>query len=414
MRSRWVRVRLLVVLGLVMSGLTVAAAAPSAAGSVVVQRWCASTAPPCVVSASRDGTLIGPDGDTTYTVTWPWWGDTGGASTPDDRFWQVVKNGGYDLGSGELGHVFEIDFDLGGLDPRAVWGWANPVGSGVQRHFDAGTGHWMLTLTLQPVRRISACNASTSPPVCPTEASAEQEVHAQLYGDISNGAWWSDTEAVRDQVNGLNSFTNVDYTYEQPDIAIDSTTGAATMTIPMANAHAFAGGEVFQGFQKVRLPNRMLREVYGIPNPETMTPDSLASTVTGGAGTIHTYQEAGDDAMHVDVLDVTFSLRRLKVRTGTIVPTRPGNVQVRRTATHRGRISFTAATPRGAKVTGYEARCVAADNHSGAGAAAFSAQPLVLTRLQAGMRYFCQVRANSKAGPGRWSATVTMPARPPA
>jgi hypothetical protein len=411
-QQSFVGARLLVVLAVVLSGLSVVTAAPSAAGSVAVQRWCATSAPPCVVSATRDGNLIGPAGDTTYAVTWPWWGDPGGASTPDDRFWQVVKNGGYDLGSSELGHVFAINFDLGSLNPRTVWGWANPVGSGVQRSFDAGTGHWMLTLTLRPVRRISACNASTLPPVCPIEATAGQEVHAQLYGDVSNGSWWSDTEADRDQVNGLNSFTNVDYTYQQPDISIDGTTGAATMTIPMANAHAFAGGEVFQGFQKVRLPNRMLRELYGIPNPETMTPDSLASSVTGGVGTIHTYQEAGDDAMHVDVTDVTFSLRRLKVRTGSIVPTRPGNVQAHRLAVHRGRLSFTAAQPRGAKVTGYEARCVAADNRSGGGAAAMSG-PLVLTGLQAGMRYFCQVRALSKAGPSRWSPEVTMPARPP-
>jgi Fibronectin type III domain len=388
--------------------------APSALAVDPPPRWCSSVAPPCVESAARDGVSFGPT-DATYDVTWPWYNDPGSASTPDDRFYQVVKNTGlgwgYDLGADEIGHVFTINFDLGALVPRVVWGWADPASNPVSRS-QSLDGHWHVTLRLTPVQRLSSCLQLPPDfvPTCPHTAAAGDKIEAQIYGDINDASWWGTTAAERDALMGLNSFTNVDYTFEQPDIAIDATTGAATMTIPMANAHEDAAHNTFLGFEKLRLPNRMLREVYGIPAPETMTPDSLASTVSGGVGTIHTWQEAGDDAMHVDVSDVTFSLRRLKVLRGTITPTRPTNVAGHRTADHRARISFAASTPRGARVAGYQVRCTPA---SGPAVSAVGAgSPVVVTGLVRGRAYSCIVRARSKAGPSRWSAAASVRRQP--
>ncbi|MDT4915882.1 MAG: hypothetical protein QOH89_582, partial [Pseudonocardiales bacterium] len=315
---------------------------------------------------------------------------------------------GYDLGTAEIGHVFTITLNLGSMVPRAVWGWADPAANAVTRS-PVGGGNWNLTLNLKPVHRLSSC--LLPPPdfilTCPHTAAPDNEVHAQIYGDVNDASWWGDTADMHDQLMGLNSFTNVDYTYEQPDITIDPVTGAATMTIPMANAHEDAAHNTFLGFQKIRLPNRMLRDVYGIPAPETMTPDSLASSVSGGVGTVHTYQEAGDDAMHVDVSDVTFSLHRLKVKRGTIVPTRPTNVRARRTADHRARIAFTGSSPRGARVSGYEVHCTT----SGGGVGVATTTPstvVVVPGLTKGAPYTCQVRARSKAGPSRWSDKVLV------
>jgi hypothetical protein len=151
-----------------------------------------------------------------------------------------------------------------------------------------------------------------------------------------------------------------------------------------------------------------LREVYGIPAPETMTPDSLASSVSGGVGTIHTYQEAGDDAMHVDVSNVSFSLHRLKVRRGTITPTRPSHIVGKRTTQHRARIGFLGSTPRGARVSGYRVRCIATGSRV---AASGRRSPVVVSGLTPGRAYTCRVQATSKAGPSRWSAAVQVRGR---
>jgi hypothetical protein len=387
----------------------IATAIPSASAADPPPRWCSAVAPPCVESAARDGVAFGPS-DTTYGVTWPWYNDPGSASTPDDRFYQVIKNTGagwsYDLGSSELGHVFTITFDLGSLVPRVVWGWADPADSAVVRS-QSVDGHWHLTLRLMPVRRLSSCIDLVTL-TCPYTAAPGDEIQAQVYGDVNDASWWGTDETQRDQLMGLDSFTNVDYTYEQPDISVDAS-GTATMTIPMANAHEDAAHNTFYGFQKIRLPNRLLREVYGIPAPETMTPDSLASAVSGGVGTIHTYQEAGADAMHVDVSGVTFSLHRLKVRRGTITPTRPTHVVGKRTTDRRARIAFAGSTPRGARVTGYVAHCTAP--HSAATASS-SRSPVIVTGLAPGTAYTCYVRATSKAGPSRASVGVHVAGRP--
>lgn len=364
---------------------------------------------PCVASAARDGVPF-TSGDPIYRVNWPWYGNIGGVDTPDDHFFQVMKNNGggfgYDLGSAEIGHVYTITLYFAGeMVPRVVWAWADPTTNPVVR--TRQVDGWYVTLTLKPVRHLASC-IDLGTLTCPHTAAPGDD-HVVLYGDVNDASWWGDTEADHDQLMGLNSFTNVDSTYEQPDIQIDPVSGAATMTIRMGNAHEDAAHNPFLGFQKIRLPNQMLRDVYGIPAPETMTPDSLASAVSGGVGTIHTYQEAGDDAMHVDVSDVTFSIHRLKVLRGTITPTRPTNVVGTRTGVHRARLAFGASSPRGARVTGYGTRCTASGSKVVASA---SHSPIVVTGLKKGIAYTCAVRAKSKAGPSRWSAGVHVARRP--
>jgi Fibronectin type III domain len=405
--------RLLTALVCQITGFIAVAAVTSPAalaGPDPTVRWCSVVSAPCVVSAAHDGTPF-TSSDTTYRVNWPWYGQVGGVDTPDDHFFQVMKDSGtgfgIDLGSDEIGHVFTITLDFGSMVPRVVWGWADPASNPVVRAQQLD-GSWQVTLRLMPVRRLQSC-IDLGTLTCPFTAAPDDEIQAQLYGDVNDASWWGTTEADRDQLMGLNSFTNVDVTDEQPDIQIDPTTGTASMTIRMANAHEDAGHNAFLGFQKIRLPNRMLRDVYGIPAPETMTPDSLASAVSGGVGTIHTYQEAGDDAMHVDVSNVTFSIHRLKVRRGTITPTRPKNVTGTRTGEHRARLAFDASSPRGARVTGYAVHCATSGSTADASG---KSSPIVVTGLKKGTAYTCYVRAKSKAGSSRRSAGAQIARRP--
>lgn len=399
--------RILAALSLIAAAVPAASVpAAQAAPGDPESRWCSAVAPPCVEHAYRDGVEFF-SGDPTYDVTFPWWGTA--SSTPHERFFQVQKSTGsgwsYDLGAAERGHRFKIVWNLGGMEPRVVWGWANSLG--VARAIPV-TGPNRLTVVLEPVRRVQ-CPAG----VCSDPPAADNVIEAQIYGWISDASFWGSTEAEHDQLTGLNSFTNTDYTTVQPDIVVDPVTGSATMTIRMNNVHAYPDGTIFRGFQKLRLPNRMLREVYGIPDPATMTPGSLSSSVSGGVGTISTWQEAGDDAMHVDVSGVTFSARRLTVRRGTIVPTRPTNVRAVRVTAHRGRLAFTLSRPRGARVTGYRARCVIVGGSSVVLAEKSEpTSPVVVRGLRARTAYDCRVRATSRAGLGPWSAVVRMRARP--
>jgi hypothetical protein len=115
----------------------------------------------------------------------------------------------------------------------------------------------------------------------------------------------------------------------------------------MRNAHEYADGTDFLGRGTMRIPNRMLRNVYGIPDPDTMTPGSITGTITGGSGSVSTSQEFGADAMHVDFTGVTFSRHPLRVKAGVIISTRPTSLHAVRTRPHAGRVSFDWSHPRG-------------------------------------------------------------------
>jgi hypothetical protein len=164
---------------------------------------------------------------------------------------------------------------------------------------------------------------------------------------------------------------------------------------------------VFHGFQHLRLPNAMMRDVYGIPDPDTMTSTSLVTTITGGTSTITIRPEAGHDAMLIDLPDVTFSTRKVTVKVGHINPTAPTHLKTWRISGAKGRIYFVKSYPRGARVTGYSARCA---NGSTLKTATGTSAGITFTNLGAGKPYACRVRSSSKAGYSAWSAIVRFAA----
>lgn len=169
------------------------------------------------------------------------------------------------------------------------------------------------------------------------------------------------------------------------------------------------GSTVFHGFEHIRIPNAFLRVVYGIDYPSTLTTVGLVPTGAGPDAVVSVHQEAGDDAMLVDITNMTFSAHLVKVKRGTITPTRAQNIHAVRTTIHGGKLKFGPAEPRGSHITGYRGRCISGSSVVTAKAAS---SPIVVTGLLRDRAYTCQVQALSKVGPGRWSGNVTMPRHP--
>lgn len=396
------RASLLAVLALTASGLSVVGVVTAPAQALTDgPRWCsASPAPPCVEHLYVDG-VEKFDGDPTYDVQFAFFA---GGPTPSEMFQYYVQKspGGYKLGAST--ERFTVVLDSGSLKPRVVDGWASEVV--VTRDPDPAGVHHHVTVSAKPSEHLAACRDIAGTLTCPFTAAAAADDARQVGVTIDDGSWWG---ANPDQVNGLEYFTNIDVGGIPPEFVTNSATGEVTLSMLMANAHARADGSTYFGRSETRLPNRFMREVYGIPDPSTMTGTSLVASVSGGVGTANIYQESGADAMRIDVTGVTFSKRHLRVSIGTIRPTKPTLTKTKRISGGKGRVTFTKARPRGAKVTGYQAKCVSGRQvvTDRGGWPSF-----VVSGLRAGRGYDCRVRALSKAGPGRYSAKKHLAARP--
>lgn len=373
--------------------------------------WCSPGATrPCLAGATRNGV------DVRTLAAWDVQALTFAVPGDPSRnlLWSVTKDGSYDLGAAARDDTWRFVFDMGTFVPRVVTGKGRDVGT-VRRRL--GDGTYRLTVRATPVRVSGQCDQSVWPWVCEEWADNPDPVENQqwegtLNGLVSDNAQWTDT-AQREASYGLDHWTNIAATDVPPLVVYDAARDASMLVVNLANRHFLQDGStVFRGRSELRIPNAFLREAYGVPNPATMTGSSLATSVSGtGAGVVDVYQEPSGTAMRVDVRNMTFSLRALRVRRGVIVPTRPTELRSKRVAVHRGRVAFTAAKPRGAKVTGYRARCrVVRGTHVVRGTSDRS--PVVVRRLKKGRAYRCTVRALSRAGAGPWSKAVRLRARP--
>jgi hypothetical protein len=431
----------LAVIGLFLVSLAAGTAAigggPASAGTIpsTPVPWCSDDpTPPCFLVGTHDGvTMKGDpnwllsgqsftlDGAKEISFAIQYDADGAGAGSP-----------GYDLGFAALDDTFVIRIDTGTTVPRLVTG----KGTGVTTNrIDDGDGTYQVQITARPVTVSGQCDQSTWPWTCWEWATwpdgAENgQWDGTLDGVVSDFGQWTDA-AQRDAMYGMDYWTNVAATDVPPQVRQDpSDPDHYFLQVDLANRRFLEDGSTLvQGTGRMRIPNSFLQLAYGIPNPATMTGSSLVGTLSGsGSGTINVYQNAAGTAMMVDFDGVTFpaattpharsaraaatsSVRVLKVKRGVIVPTRPGNVHAQRVTAHRAKLVFDPASARGARITGYLARCVRL-NGSGALAAGASGSPVVVTRLAAGRAYDCRVRATSKAGAGPWSPPVRLRANP--
>jgi hypothetical protein len=422
---------------LVLGGGTAAVGIGTASAGVIPSTpvpWCSDDpTPPCFLVGTHDGTTM--KGDPTWSVS--------GQSFTLDGAKEISFSVEYDadgagpgfpsadLGFAALGDTFVIRLDTGTTVPRLVTG----KGTGVTTsRIDHGDGTYQVQVTAHPVTVSGQCDQGAWPWTCwewatwPND-SENGQWDGYLDGQVSDFGQWTDA-AERDATYGMDYWTNAAATDIPPQVVPDpANPDYSFLQVDLANRRFYEDGvTLVQGTGRMRIPNSFLQLAYGIPNPATMTGSSLVGTLSGGgAGTIHVYQNATDTAMMVDFDAVTFpaaatphartaqaaasSVRALKVKRGVIVPTRAHNVHAKRVSTHRGRVLFDPASPRGARITGYQARCV---RLSGGGplVARASSSPVVMTGLAAGRAYDCRVRATSRAGAGPWSSTVRLRAHP--
>jgi hypothetical protein len=152
----------------------------------------------------------------------------------------------------------------------------------------------------------------------------------------------------------------------------------------------------------------MLTRFYNVDDPATLTASAFAVTGAGGAAT--TAVSVNPGSVNVVIDGITFSKRKLRIRSHT-EPRRPRNLSAERKTATRGVIRSTGSKRRGSKVRGYQAVCRPG---SGATVRAETTRrdplPIRVNGLTQGKRYKCTVRAKSRAGlgvPGK----VTMPRR---
>lgn len=370
--------------------------------------WCDTTTPvpPCIESATLNGTDI-----RTLAPTWTFMGQAFTIDGSSEVSITLQHNDSAELGSASLDDVVVVHLLTGSLTPRLVTGKGRDTS--VAR---AGSGSAQeVTVTATPVIVSGQCDQSVWPWVCPEYTGTDPETDREWVGYfdfiVSDNNAWSDP-AQRDAFYGMNYFTNVAATSVPPEIVPDPTTDADMLLIRLANRHYRSDGTtVVEGHGELRIPNAFLQEVYGIPDPATMTGTSLLPSLSGGGpGTVTAAQESGNTAMLVTYDNVEFSLRKLRVATGTITPTRPTQVSATRTGVHRGFVDFEPSKARGAEVKGYVGRCTPV--HGGTTLTARSDNIVRFKGLRRDVMYTCQVRATSKAGPSAWSKGVRMAGSP--
>ena len=389
--------RIVVLLAVFASTLALGSSSSAAPGSF----WCVDgRPPPCFVSATRNGTDV-PPSDPTWQL---YRGVPPGGS--DDFQWGVSRVGHADLGLSALGDVWVVKIDVGTLIPRVVFTHGDNV---TVERIDDGDGTYQVKVTANPIVLLGECDQSAPWPwPCPTTAS--QQWNGYLDGEVTDYGVWGDP-AQRASFYGMNFNSNIAATSLPPEIVNDPTTGAEQILVRLANPHFEDDGTtVFHGFAHQRIPNAFLREVYGIDAPASLTSGGLAPVVTGsGAASLSVTLEPGGGAVLVDATGVTFSARKLIVKRGVITPTRVGDPRAARTGPAAGKLRFDPATPRGSRITGYQAKCT---HNASVVTAAAHTSPITVTGLHAGVPYNCVIRARSKAGLGAPTAPLRMPAHP--
>jgi hypothetical protein len=375
-------------LGLAVSS-SPAHAVPPAPGDYV-PRWCDTNPAPCLVSASRNGTTVTAS-DPTYEVL-----STGPLHNDFDYFGFLVQ--GTDISKKlSTSDTWQLLFDTGTLDPNYMEGFAGVPD--MDRVVD-GDGTYHLRYTAKPIVYTNGCD--TTSPTWPwpcTSVPANEDVKLEAEAQDRSDEFVNFFRAQSPQgVNGI-------FLETAPD-------GSRYLSSEMVNSHYRADGiTVYKGQVRFRIPYKMLHDSFGVPDPSTMVASSLTGTVNGGTtgATFNVYHDPDGGGMFVDITNLTFSRKVIKVSRGVIVPTRPTGLHAKRRTTHAGRLSFTLSTPRGARVTGYKVRCVSRGGQVVTNTKSTPTSPIRISGLRRGVGYSCKVRATSRAGLGPWSLVVRMP-----
>lgn len=345
--------------------------------------WCVNHAPPCVVSASRDGVAITKD-DATYAVS------AAGSLQPNGEFltqWSIadaqIKGTFATLAPTDAGIQFSITVDVGKHQPRVTDEYAGDASVTVNQ---VGSD-WEVTISGTAVEQGVNADCDAVAWTCPVN---ETNTIVAFQGEIGDWQQWSDSAQWSD-FNGLSQWTNAELTEIPPQI----TGNPFTITEDIGNSHEL-NGTVFQGFWDAVLPNAFLVDM-GINDPATLTSAGISASVGTGTVTV----TPGPSSTEISITGITFSRRIVHIKRGTITPAAPLFLRTRRASAKAGYLSFHAARPRGSFVRSYQGRCWAKHRTTRFGTARRS--PVKVTGLVGGVSYMCQVRAKASVGYGPWS-----------
>jgi hypothetical protein len=373
---------------LVASAMPLASAPAQAAPArpnIFPGEWCGNQAPPCVVSASRNGVAI-TESDPTYAVSAAGSLQSGGEFLTQWGIADAQIKGTYEtLAPGDVGVPFSITVDVGAHPPRVVDEYAGGVSA--TDTYDSTAKTWDVTISGTAVEQgVNAdCNAIAW--TCPQN---ETNTIVAFQGEIGDWQQWPDSAQWND-FDGLDQWTNVELTEIPPQI----TGNPLTITEELGNSHEL-NGQVFEGFWYAVLPNAFLVDM-GINDPSTLTSAGISASVGTGTVTV----TPGATSTEIAITGITFSPRKVHIKRGTITPRAPTGLRTRRASATVAYITFRAARPRGSYVRSYEARCLARHRTTRYGTRSRSA--VKVTRLARGVRYVCQVRAKAAVGYGFWS-----------
>jgi hypothetical protein len=376
---------LVTLVGLTVPLVGAPAQATPARPNIDPSEWCGNQAPPCVVSASRNGVAI-TESDPTYAVS------AAGSLQPDGEFltqWGIadaLTPGSFEtLAPGDAGVPFSITVNVGAHPPRVVDEYAGGVS--VTDTFNRAAGTWDVTVSGTAVEQgVNAdCNATAW--TCPVN---ETNTIVAFQGEIGDWQQWPDS-AQWNAFDGLDQWTNAELTEIPPQIAGNP----LTISEEIANSHEL-NGQVFEGFWDGVLPNALLVDM-GINDPSTLTSAGISAGVGTGTVTV----TPGPTSTKITITGITFSHRMVHIKRGSITPNAPTGLSTRRASATVGYLTFRAARPRGSYVRSYQGRCLAAHHTTRYGTS--SRSPVKVTSLTRGVSYVCQVRAKASVGYGRWS-----------
>jgi hypothetical protein len=374
---------LVTLVGFTVPLVSASAQASPARPDIFPAEWCGNQAPPCVVSASRNGVAI-TENDPTYAVS------ASGSKQSNGEFltqWGIadaLAPGSFEtLAPGDAGIPFSITVNVGGHPPRVVDEYA--AGVSVSDAKVAGT--WDVTISGTAVEQgVNAdCNATTW--TCPQN---ETNTIVAFQGEIGDWQQWSDSAQWND-FDGLNQWTNAELTEIPPVISGNP----LTISEQIANSHELNGQE-FHGFWTGLLPNALLVDM-GINDPATLTSAGISAGVGTGTVTV----TPGATSTEIAITGITFSARTVHIKRGSITPAAPTGLSARRVSATTASLAFHAARARGSYVRSYQGRCVAPKHPARYGTS--SRSPVKVTSLSRGVNYQCQVRAKASVGYGPWS-----------
>lgn len=374
---------LVTLVGLTVPLVGAPARATPARPDIFPSEWCGNQAPPCVVSASRNGVAI-TENDPTYAVS------AAGSLQPGGEFltqWGIadaLAPGSFEtLAPGDAGVPFSITVDVGAHPPRV----ADEYAGGVSVSSSSVAGAWDVTVSGTAVEQgVNAdCNATTWS--CPLN---ETNTIVAFQGEIGDWQQWTNSSQWND-FDGLGQWTNAELSEIPPQI----TGNPLTISEQLGNSHEL-NGQVFEGFWYGVLPNALLVDM-GINDPSTLTSAGISASVGTGTVTV----TPGPASTKIAITGITFSPRMVHIKRGSITPNAPTGLSARRAAATVASLTFRAARPRGSFVRSYQGRCLAAHHATRYGTG--SGSPVKVTSLIRGVRYNCQVRAKASVGYGPWS-----------